>query len=146
MPNPDAFLIDMQSLINRHSLENESDTPDFLLAAYLQRCLVLFGDIVRMRDTWYGQARHGQPVPVESADTDIATSEPPQHTYPLFSGPGTSWSLTEAWTIVDRLKPGVLTNDERDFLAGMIAGTLDRIRNKHEHTTPHEEPLHGQIS
>jgi len=146
MPNPDAFLIDLQSLINRHSLENESDTPDFLLAAYLQRCLTLFGDVVRMRDTWYGQARQGQPVPVESADTDIAARESPQHTYPLYSGPGTSQNLTEAWAIVDSLNPGVLTNEQRDFLAGMIAGTLNRIQNKHARTTPHEEHLHGQIS
>ena len=56
-----------------------------------------------------------------------AMSEP-VHTYPSDYPPGTNWATDEAWGILDTLKPGVLTEDVRCFLAGMIAGTLMRVR------------------
>jgi hypothetical protein len=43
------------NLINRHSTENGSDTPDFMLAEYLCDCLDNFDRIVRVRDEWYGR-------------------------------------------------------------------------------------------
>ena len=41
------------SLINRFSLENGSDTPDFILAGYLQRCLDNWNQTMRERKEWY---------------------------------------------------------------------------------------------
>lgn len=49
-------------------------------------------------------------------------SEP--HTYPSDYRPGTHWALDEAWGILDRIKPGVIPDDIRAFLAGAIAGVL----------------------
>jgi hypothetical protein len=46
---------ELASILNRRSLENGSNTPDFILADYLSRCLVLFDDTTNARATWYGQ-------------------------------------------------------------------------------------------
>jgi len=48
------FVTELQHLINKHSQENLSDTPDFILAKYVQMCLEAFAATVRSRDTWYG--------------------------------------------------------------------------------------------
>lgn len=42
----------LSSLLNEFSIENDSDTPDFMLAEYLVRCLENFGVTVKDRDTW----------------------------------------------------------------------------------------------
>lgn len=44
-----AFKDGLRSLINRHSQENGSDTPDFILADYLVGCLSAFDTAVRRR-------------------------------------------------------------------------------------------------
>lgn len=49
------FLKELQELINRHSIENESNTPDFILAAYLNDCLSSFTVAVQQRENWYGR-------------------------------------------------------------------------------------------
>ena len=48
------FKTELEELINKHSMENSSDTPDFILAQYLRGCLVNFGIAMRARDKWYG--------------------------------------------------------------------------------------------
>jgi len=50
------FLSELTSLINKYSKENGSNTPDFILAAYLLRCLDTFNDIVSWREQWYGRS------------------------------------------------------------------------------------------
>lgn len=52
-----SFMEELRALINRHSAENGSDTPDFLLAAYLYDCLVAFDRTVRDRERWYGRRK-----------------------------------------------------------------------------------------
>lgn len=37
--------------------ENESNTPDFLLADYLMRCLQTWEAVTRRRDEWYGDRK-----------------------------------------------------------------------------------------
>ena len=48
----------LEMLINRNSMENGSDTPDFLLAEYLSRSLELFDNIVERREQWHGRNKH----------------------------------------------------------------------------------------
>ena len=36
------FKKDLEHLINKHSIENGSDTPDFILANYLCNCLISY--------------------------------------------------------------------------------------------------------
>lgn len=49
-----AFRDELQHLINKHGRENESGTPDFILAKYLDHCLTAYGDAIEARDQWYG--------------------------------------------------------------------------------------------
>lgn len=41
-------------VLNKHSRENFSNTPDFILAEYLISCLSAFETGVRAREKWYG--------------------------------------------------------------------------------------------
>jgi hypothetical protein len=47
------FKEELRDLINRHSLENGSDTPDFILTEYLIECLKNFNKITKKRSNWY---------------------------------------------------------------------------------------------
>jgi len=49
-----CFLNELQHLINRHSLENGSNTPDYILAEYLGECMMAFDRATKARDKWYG--------------------------------------------------------------------------------------------
>lgn len=58
-PNPfqaqhGTFQRDLESLINRHSIEGGSGTPDFILAAYMKSCLEAFDMATRRRDMFFG--------------------------------------------------------------------------------------------
>lgn len=58
------FQAEVAALINKHSRENESNTPDFILAQYLETCLLAFSTATQQRETWYGRdARPSQPPP-----------------------------------------------------------------------------------
>lgn len=45
----------IRAVLNSHSAENASDTPDFILAEYLTGCLDAFNQAVRVREKWYGR-------------------------------------------------------------------------------------------
>jgi hypothetical protein len=45
----------LTSLVNQHSQENASNTPDFILAKYLLACLGAWNTGVQQRETWYGR-------------------------------------------------------------------------------------------
>lgn len=49
-----AFTEDLRAVINRHSMEGASNTPDYLLAEYLRDCLTAYGTAVSRRDHWFG--------------------------------------------------------------------------------------------
>ena len=49
------FESELMTLLNRFSAENGSDTPDFMLAAYLRSCLDNFNATVKAREKWYGR-------------------------------------------------------------------------------------------
>lgn len=61
----DSFEKDLKHLINIHSVENASNTPDWLLAQYLIGCLENFATATQQRETYYGRD------PRPSANTDI---------------------------------------------------------------------------
>lgn len=48
------FERELASLLNRNSKENESNTPDFILANYLLDCLGAFNRVTVNRDKWWG--------------------------------------------------------------------------------------------
>jgi len=58
-----SFEQELVRLLNRHSKENESNTPDFLLAHYLLGCLNAYNLAVNQRDEWY---RGEKPLPTDA--------------------------------------------------------------------------------
>lgn len=54
------FVAELEALINKHSRENASNTPDFILADYIASILRSFEVATGARDAWYGvQLRPG---------------------------------------------------------------------------------------
>ena len=49
------FISELRDLINRRSMENASNTPDFILAQYLTNCLRAWNQATMQRETWYGR-------------------------------------------------------------------------------------------
>ena len=56
----ESFPKELEALINRHCMENQSNTPDFILAQYLKACLDAFDQATQQRETWHG--RGGRPL------------------------------------------------------------------------------------
>ena len=48
-----TFEEELKSLLNRYGKERGSNTPDFILAAYLLSCLATWEARVNERDRWY---------------------------------------------------------------------------------------------
>lgn len=73
------FEKDLEGLINKHSIENGSNTPDFLLARFLVQCLDSWNASIAAREKWYGRTQLPQEPPAstpKTADPD-GTSLPP---------------------------------------------------------------------
>ncbi len=49
-----TFYDELTALLNRKCQENESNTPDFILADYLLRSLAALNNAVKAREDWYG--------------------------------------------------------------------------------------------
>lgn len=49
------FVKELRSVINKHSRENCSNTPDFILSGFLEDCLNAFDCAVKQRESWYGR-------------------------------------------------------------------------------------------
>ncbi len=49
------FKKELEILINKHSLENDSNTPDFILANYMAMCLDAYNITLQSREQWYGR-------------------------------------------------------------------------------------------
>jgi len=64
--NQQQFELELTELINKHSIENGSNTPDFMLAAYLVSCLNNWNTSIMEREKWYGRVK-----PTVSAPTTI---------------------------------------------------------------------------
>jgi len=56
----DDLRTELAAVLNKHSVEGRSDTPDFILAQYLIDCLFSFEQITRAREKW-----HGRPEPAQ---------------------------------------------------------------------------------
>lgn len=63
------FMSELTALLNRHSRENGSGTPDYILAEYLWGCLAHFNAAVNRREAWYGREQDQRfGTPVEATD------------------------------------------------------------------------------
>lgn len=64
----ERFRKELEALLNAHSCENASDTPDFILADYLIECLAAYDKAVTRRTLWYN--------PVASVRLEEPPAEP----------------------------------------------------------------------
>lgn len=55
LPPQEPFQEQLMHLINQTSQENDSGTPDFVLARYLTGCLDLFNETIQARAQWRGE-------------------------------------------------------------------------------------------
>lgn len=69
---------DLAAVLNRHCVENWSNTPDFILAGYLVGCLEVFAPAVNARESWYGRqaASPWKRDPIESVEIVTPPVEP----------------------------------------------------------------------
>lgn len=68
-----AFRRDLEHLLNSHSRENGSDTPDFILAQFLGDSLRAWDAAVSRRSQWYGDKRHTISGSDAADDDDMPT-------------------------------------------------------------------------
>lgn len=60
----DDFATELTTLLNKHSQENGSNTPDFILAQYLISCLQTWNLAVECREVWYGRGPTPAPATI----------------------------------------------------------------------------------
>ena len=56
------FQKEIEAVINKHSMESGSATPDFILAEYLAGCLQTFNATMSKREKWYGRQVGAGPI------------------------------------------------------------------------------------
>lgn len=67
MMDKESFTRELAALLNKHSVENISNTPDFILADYLVGCLNAFNKASVRREQWFGQHLSIEVTPPEGA-------------------------------------------------------------------------------
>jgi hypothetical protein len=77
----DELLRDLSSVINHHSRENVSNTPDWLLAKFLALALTSFEMATLARERWYGHGHEpgrmdGCEVPLPTEDSCATETAP----------------------------------------------------------------------
>ena len=50
--NMEEFAKELTSLINKHCVENETNTPDFILSDYLMNCLEAYHSLNIKKEVW----------------------------------------------------------------------------------------------
>ena len=50
-----TFEKELQSLINRHSKDNDLNTPDFILSQYIMSCLDAYAIACLQNEKWHGE-------------------------------------------------------------------------------------------
>lgn len=101
-----ALLHDLQALFNRHSRENRSNTPDFVLAAAALAGLHAFESATKDRDRWYdihpepGQPHHPRAdvAPFPAVPNVVGLPEPDERGwFNIWSGKHDAWWRHNAW-------------------------------------------------
>lgn len=64
----DKFRDQLETLLNKWNREKESGTPDFILARYLESCLIAFDEAVIAREKWYNRLPAGSLQSVEEME------------------------------------------------------------------------------
>ena len=79
MRNETEFKKELENLINKYSMENGSNTPDFIIAEYLVGCLRTFNNAYVARTNWYGSSCiEGEGRPLEIG-TEAGWADPTEN-------------------------------------------------------------------
>lgn len=70
-----GFDKELESLINRYSMEAGSNTPDYILVGYIKNSLENFHQAARLRDNWYGGKRSVNNDQAEMWETENETKK-----------------------------------------------------------------------
>jgi len=54
------FEQELTKLLNKYSIENGCNTPDFILSKYIINCLKNFNVMINSREIWYGRLRQDE--------------------------------------------------------------------------------------
>jgi hypothetical protein len=73
-----SFVQKLENLINSYSIENESNTPDYILAAYIRESLNAYNNAINARENWYGRGpkKYADEDPEGYWDSKIITPPP----------------------------------------------------------------------
>lgn len=52
--NPEKFKEELTTLINRHSMENVANIPDYMMAELIVDFIGTLGPLIKKRDRWMG--------------------------------------------------------------------------------------------
>ena len=70
--NRAGFRAELETLINKHSKENGSNTPDFILSDYMADCLAAYDKAVNRRTEWYRPEQKQSVTPFTISEVPIA--------------------------------------------------------------------------
>jgi hypothetical protein len=66
------FVDDLARVINAHCVENDSNTPDFILAAFAANVIIAYGNALKERKRWYAEdvqrSAMGEPIRAEEPE------------------------------------------------------------------------------
>lgn len=51
---PEELLRDLAAVLNRHNVDSDTSTPDFILAEHLADCIAAYALTIRQRQAWFG--------------------------------------------------------------------------------------------
>ncbi len=71
----EGFKAELVHLVNRHSMENESNTPDYLLADYLMDCLHAYKRVHNRTNDWFGIKPWNKEVKKAVSPSDVVCPE-----------------------------------------------------------------------
>lgn len=129
------FRDEIASVINRHSRENRSNTPDHLLAEFTLDALDAFDRVVNMRETWYGRYRDDiQGVPDEPLPDlelkDTTTIFDWNDDTPIYEAIGNAIGLASlCWSVppeglFDDARASKIVDELNLFIANRVLGVI----------------------
>lgn len=75
--SPNTLEKDLAKVLNEYSMDSGANTPDFVLARYLIRCLDNFREVNQERENWFGTPlrisndNSSKPSPMEGPSEEV---------------------------------------------------------------------------
>jgi hypothetical protein len=105
--DPERFRKQIAAVINMEGRENNSNTPDFLLAEFMESCLVAAEHLIGAREDWYGY--HSKPGHLSATESVLLRPSPEQveqlRQIVERECPYIHQELEEEWKVADRVRP-----------------------------------------